>query len=109
MAQHHARSGEIIDLRPLGEDLLSKQTVAIVKTKGFEAIRLVIPSGKEIPAHKVAGDITLHCLEGRITLGVLDAELQLSAGDWIYLEGGASHRLKAIEDASLLLTILFEY
>lgn len=107
MAQHHAQSGEIVDLRPFGKDLPSQQTTAIVKTKSFEAIRLVIPSGGEIPTHEVTGDITLYCLEGRITLGIADTECELSAGDWIYLEGGASHRLKAIEDASLLLTILF--
>lgn len=108
MAQRHARAGEVIDLRPFGKNLPNKQTTAIVKTKGFEAIRLVIPSGAEIPAHKVAGDIMLHCLEGRITLGIAGADRELSAGDWVYLEGDASHRLKAIEDASLLLTILFE-
>lgn len=108
MAQRHAQAGEIVDLRPFGKDLLNQQTTAIVKTKSFEAIRLVIPSGRDIPAHEVAGDIILHCLEGRVSLGIPNANHELSAGDWIYLEGGARHRLKAIEDASLLLTILFE-
>ncbi|HWJ70653.1 MAG TPA: cupin domain-containing protein [Sphingobium sp.] len=83
------------------------QTTAIVKAKAFEAIRLVIPAGREIPAHEVAGDIMLHCLEGRVALDLPDAGLELAAGDWVYLEGGARHRVKAVEDASLLLTILF--
>ncbi len=108
MAQRHAQAGEIVDLRPFGKDFPSQQTTAIVKTKSFEAIRLVIPAGRDIPAHEVAGGIILHCLEGRVSLRIADADRQLSAGDWIYLDGGASHRLKAIEDASLLLTILFE-
>lgn len=109
MAQHHAQAGEIVDLRPLGRNLLNMQTTAIVKTKAFEAIRLVIPAGREIPAHDVAGDITLHCLEGRVTLGLPDVGIELAAGDWIFLEGGARHQVKAIEDASLLLTILFNH
>ena len=107
MAQPHAQAGEIVDLRPFGQDLANRQTTAIVKAKHFEAIRLIMPRGTEIPAHKVAGDIMLHCLEGRVTLDLTGAERELSAGDWIYLEGGVDHRLKAIEDASLLLTILF--
>lgn len=107
MAQHHARSGEVIDLRPLGKDLPNSRTTAIVKTNSFEAIRLIIPAGKEIPAHEVAGDIMLHCLEGRVALDLPDSGLELAGGDWVYLEGGARHRVKAIEDASLLLTILF--
>jgi len=109
VAQHHAQSGEIVDLRPLGTDLPNRQTTAIVKRTGFEAIRLVIPAGREIPAHEVAGDITLHCLEGRVALDLPDAGIELAAGDWVYLEGGARHHVKAIEDASLLLTILFNH
>lgn len=107
MAQRHAQSGQIVDLRPFGKDFSSQRTTAIVKAESFEAIRLVIPRDVEIPEHKVAGDIMLHCLEGRVTLDLADAEHELSAGDWVYLEGSAIHRLKAIEDASLLLTILF--
>jgi len=109
VAQHHAQSGEIVDLRPLGGDLPNRRTTAIVKTKSFEAIHLVIPAGREIPAHEVTGDITLHCLEGRVALDLPDAGIELAANDWVYLEGGARHRMKAIEDASLLLTILFEH
>ena len=109
VARHHARSGEIVDLRPLGEDFPNGRTTAIVKTKGFEAIHLVIPAGREIPAHEVAGDITLYCLEGRVALDLPDAGLELAAGDWVYLEGGAQHQVKAIEDASMLLTILLDH
>lgn len=108
MALHHAKAGEIVDLKPLGNDLPNSRTTAIVKSEAFEAVRLVIPAGKELPAHEVSGDITLHCIEGRVALGLPDAALELSAGEWIYLEGGASHSVKGIEDSSLLLTILFD-
>jgi len=108
MALQHAKAGEIVDLKPLGNDLPNSRTTAIVKSEAFEAVRLVIPAGKELPAHEVSGDITLHCIEGRVALGLPDAALELSAGEWIYLEGGASHSVKGIEDSSLLLTILFD-
>ncbi|MGN6094606.1 MAG: cupin domain-containing protein [Bosea sp. (in: a-proteobacteria)] len=106
MALQHAKSREIVDLRPLGGKLKSTKTAAIVKSQYFEAVRLVVPAGTKIPPHKVPGNIMLHCLEGRISLGVADSSLALSSGEWVYLDGGEVHSLEGIEDASLLLTIL---
>jgi quercetin dioxygenase-like cupin family protein len=107
MALKHAKAGEVVDLRPLGRKLKDAKTAAIIKTDSFEAIRLVVPAGDEIPPHQVAGDITLHCLEGRVSLGLAQSAIELSAGEWVYLDGGETHSVKGIEDSSLLLTILF--
>ena len=107
MALQHARPGEIVDLRPLGGQLKEARTAAIVKSEHFEAVRLVVLAGTEIPPHKVPGNIMLHCLEGSISLGLADSSLALSAGEWVYLTGDEIHSLRGIEDSSLLLTILF--
>lgn len=106
MAVHHAQPGEIVDLQPLGDRLRSSKTTAIVKTDSFEAIRLILQAGTELPAHQVSGAITLHCLEGRVLVGLPGSHLELSGGQWIFLQGRTSHSVKEIEDASLLLTIL---
>ena len=45
MALHHATSGEVISLAPLGGGLASGQSHALVKTDRFEAIRLIVPAG----------------------------------------------------------------
>ncbi|MGE5547316.1 MAG: cupin [Solirubrobacterales bacterium] len=82
--------------------------MAIVKTASFEAIRLVVKAGDRIAAHRVAGRITLHCLEGRVLLGLPETSMELGAGQWVYLDGGTEHSLRGIEDSSLLLTIMFE-
>ena len=108
MALHHAEPGEVVDLRPLGEGLAKARTSAIVRTPSFEAVRLVVPAGREIPVHQVPGRIMLHCLEGRVQLGLTGAAKDLRAGEWLYLEGGEPHSVTGIEDASLLLTILFD-
>jgi quercetin dioxygenase-like cupin family protein len=108
MALKHADPGEIVDLRPLGDRLGAARTSAIVRTGSFEAVRLVLPAGTEIPSHQVAQQITLHCLEGRAQLGLPAGPVELRAGDWVYLEAGEPHSLKGIEDASLLMTILFD-
>jgi quercetin dioxygenase-like cupin family protein len=106
MAQPHARPGHIVDLRPLGSQLRGAKTIALIKEKHFEAIRLIVHEGAEIPPHAVTGNILLHCLEGQVLLGLPSGEIILEDGDWIYLDGGELHSLKGIVDSSLLLTIL---
>lgn len=108
MALKHALPGEVVNLRPLGERLGDAQTSAIVRTATFEAVRIILPADARIPAHKVPGRIMLHCIEGSIELGLDEGPIFMSAGEWLYLEGEASHSLRGLEDASLLLTILFE-
>ena len=108
MALTHAKPGEVVDLRPLGDKLKQAKTAAIVKAKGFEAIRLVVLAGQEIPSHQVSGHMTLHCLEGRVSLGLEHSTIELNAGEWVYLAGGEPHSVKGIENSSLLLTILFD-
>jgi len=108
MALKHAVPGEVVDLRPLGPQLSAARTHAIVRTSSFEAVRLVVPAGVEIPSLRVPGRITLQCIEGHAQLGLSDATIDLRAGNWVYLDGNEPHSVKGIEDASLLLTILFE-
>lgn len=107
MALKHAKAGEVVDLRPLRNELKNAKTAAIIKSDQFEAIRLVVLAGREIPAHKVEGEITLHCLEGRVSLGLEQSTIELNAGEWVYLDGGEQHAVKGLEDSSLLLTIVF--
>lgn len=108
MAIQHASTGEIVDLRPLGAALSQTRTTAIVKAKTFEVMRLIVHAGSAINPHQVPGPIMLHCLEGRVNLGLAESELELAAGQWIYLDGGTRHSVKGIEHSSLLMTILFE-
>jgi quercetin dioxygenase-like cupin family protein len=106
MALHHARPGEIVDLRPLGAAIGRAATSALVKSDRFEAIRLIVRAGATIPAHSTPGFVTLHCLEGAVSLDPVAAELR--AGDWIFLDRGTPHAVTGLEDSSLLLTILFD-
>jgi quercetin dioxygenase-like cupin family protein len=107
MAIDHARPGEVIDLRAPGTGLKDARTTAIVKSRHFETIRLIVHGRAEIPAHQVAGDVILHCLEGRVLVGVAGSGLDLPAGHWVHLDGGALYSVKGIEDSVLLLTIIF--
>lgn len=109
MALHHAKAGEVVDLRSLGDGLTSTNTSAIVKTDAFEAIRHIVQAADEIAPHEVRGAaILLRCLEGRVRLGLPNARPDLAAGQWVFLEGGATHSGKGIEHSCVLLTTLLE-
>ena len=50
----------------------------VSKTEEMELIRLVLAAGKVLPNHKVAGPITVHCIEGKIeftTMGPFSLEM----------------------------------
>ncbi|HWP13126.1 MAG TPA: hypothetical protein VNN06_14995 [Ramlibacter sp.] len=68
-------------------------------------IRIVLAAGQELPAHAVAGDITLQCIEGSAEVSCDAGLRRLEAGQLIHLSGGDMHGLRGMQDASLLLTI----
>jgi quercetin dioxygenase-like cupin family protein len=106
MAINHANPAEVIHLQPLGFKIGSTKTHTLFKTDAMEAIRLVLPAGKQIAEHKAPGEITVHCLEGRVKFTAGGASHELTAGDMLYLGAAEPHAIEAINDASVLVTIL---
>lgn len=109
MALPHASSGQLVDIRPLGSQLTSAPSRAILKTSGLELMRMVLPAGKTVAEHRVAGECTIQCVEGAVQLTAHGNTLLMRAGDLVYLEGGVDHGLHAQEDSSLLVTILMKH
>ena len=109
MAISHAASGQVVDVRPLDKSIATAITHTIVKTDDLEVIRIVLHAGNELPPHEVPGDITVQCLEGKVSFSVGGLVRELSAGDFLYVEGGGKHSLRATEDSSLLVTIVLKH
>lgn len=105
MAQTHARSGQVVSILPLGDGLRSSRTTAILKAEQLEVVRIVLLAGKQLQEHSAPGEITVHCLEGRIALRTPESRQVLEAGDFIHLLRDEPHALEAIEDSSALLTL----
>lgn len=103
MALHHASSGEVVRLRA------SDGTAALAKTRSFETIHLVVKAGESIPAHKVAGSMTLYCIDGVVSIELEGQMAQMGKGHWLYLDPGVPHAVRGEVDSTLLLTILFEH
>jgi quercetin dioxygenase-like cupin family protein len=106
MAIPHAKPGEVVDVRPLGPALADAKTRTLFKSDDVEAIRIVMPAGKELPEHEAPGEIVVQCLEGKIAFTALGKTEELEAGQLLFLAAEEPHAVKCIEDASFLLTIL---
>lgn len=107
MAIPHAFPGMPVDLLSDAESRAEPGSTALVKHESFEAVRLVIPKGQVLPHHQVDGAITIQCVEGRIEFTCGDRAHDMRAGHWLFLEGGERHSLSGVEDAVVLLTIMF--
>ena len=106
MAIPHARSGQVVDILSADGSVPSANSFALFKSDQLEVMRVVLPAGKAFPPHRVAGEITVQCLEGSIDFSVDGVSQVLRAGQLLYLEGGVLHGLVGIEDASALVTIV---
>ncbi len=108
MATQHASSSDLIDLRPLGAPLDDTQSITLLRNEQLKVMRLVLPTGKELPKHAVDGPITMHCLEGAIDVTVHGSCRTTRADDLMYLAGEVPHALRATEDASMLVSIVVQ-
>jgi len=106
MALPHAQPLDVIDVRPLGAALRTTVTTSLLKTPTLQLMRLVLPAGQGVPEHHVAGAITVLCLEGDALVTTRSRDCRLGAGQLVMLEGGEPHAVKAVTDASLLVTVL---
>lgn len=109
MALQHAASGELIPLKRGDDDIAHFTSVALAKTENMELIRLVLPRDREMPVHRVDGEITLLCLQGEIVCDAHGISTILHPGEMLYLLGGVPHGVRANEDAVALLTILLKH
>ena len=105
----HAYPGMPVDLRPEGASLSTAKTFPLVKETMFEAIRVVLHKDREMANHQVEGPMTIYCLDGQIAFTARGQTHELKAGQWLFLLGDEPHSLRAIEDSSFLLTILFPH
>ena len=76
----------------------------LAKTASLEVRRLILAKDQEIPTHHARGEITVHCLEGRIAFTASGSTRNVGAGQLIVLAAGEPHSLVGLEDSSVLVT-----
>ena len=105
MAVPLTRPGKVIDLRPPETTQDAHHLSLLVKTQDVEIVQLQIPAGSSIPTYKAAGEIILHCIEGRISLAALETSCEMQGGELLYLTLNETFSIQGIEDATVLATI----
>lgn len=106
MARKHATSGELISIAPLGASLADTQSSTLIRAEHFEVFRMVLPAGKATPMHEASGLITIQCIEGSVELEAHGRKQLMQPGHLVYLADREPHAVRAIEDSSLLVTIV---
>jgi len=70
MATHHASSGEIVNLQPLGAPLNDTQSTTLLYDEQLRVMRLVLPAGKELAGvHNQVQHYPIHSRTGVIAHG----------------------------------------
>lgn len=96
-------------LASLTSDLVyneGKVTVKVLmETETSREIRILFKKGQLMKEHKAGFPIAVEVHQGTITFGVEGKELDLKAGDLIYLEANVPHNLFAVEDSIVRLTL----
>jgi len=80
----------------------------LIKADQMQLLHLVLPAGQSLPEHKLAGEMSLQCLAGRVRLDMPGTHLPLSAGQMTLLRAGDAHAVVAELDSSLLLTLVLK-
>src|SRR3954471_12536780 len=103
MSTPHTNSGEILPLQ-LGGATASSTTATVVKAEDMELHRILMPPGEEIETRQLPGSITVHCLEGKITVHAHDRDQIVEQGQMLYLQANEPHSIKAIVQSAVLIT-----
>ena len=104
MSVPQPKPSEVIDVRPSGPAPPRDPASTLARTPTLEVRRLVLARGREVPTHQAPGEITVHCLEGRITFTARGTTHELNAGQMLVLAAGEPHSLVGLEDSSVLVT-----
>lgn len=105
MALQHAFPGDVISAGPLGAGLGEARTHALIKTSELEVMRVVLKKNKTMAPHRVPGSVTIQCIEGHVEVTHENIS-ELLPQQVLLIDGGRTHSLRAIEDSSLLMTIV---
>jgi quercetin dioxygenase-like cupin family protein len=107
MALPHAQPLDVIDVRPLGKDLIDAFSTSLIKTDRIQLLHLVLPSRHDQPEHAVAYECCIHCLEGDVEVVMPSGSRRLAPGQLVVLPGGQRHALRArAQDSAVLVTLL---
>jgi len=106
MALKHAAFLDVIDLRTPHREDGEAVSVSLMKTAHMQLLQLVLPAGKGLPQHAVAGEITIQCITGEVSVTSRNGIRQLREDQLMALAAHEPHALLGVRDATVLVTVL---
>jgi len=68
---------------------------------------VAIAPGGALPAHSTGRPVTIHVLEGDVTVSALDQEYPLAPNDLLVLAPGLEHAARSAAGGVFLLTVVY--
>ncbi|MGL2606605.1 cupin domain-containing protein [Helicobacter pylori] len=78
---------------------------AFSENSSHKEMRICMPKGAIIDKHKAPGAISVQVLEGKIVFEVGDEKIEMPKGALISLEAQVLHRLDALENSVIRLSL----
>jgi quercetin dioxygenase-like cupin family protein len=93
-----------LDLAGRASSGRSAHTVYGGQTRTLRQTLIALTAGQQLDDHQNPGEATIHVLHGRVRLVTGDTSLEGGTGDLLTVPD-SRHRLEALDDAVVLLTV----
>ncbi len=99
--------GEVVtELHGASAQGQSRGSVTLVKQSGMTIVLTHLHAGSALEEHAAKGSASVQVLDGRISVSIRDEALEMLSGRLIAFDAGVRHSIAAIEDSTLLLTLV---
>lgn len=104
----HTRIGEQVEHLKQEPTWRTGDRNAITLTKGptLRVVLIVLKKGATLHEHQVGGPITIQAIAGSCRLTIGGQVSDLGSGEIAVLESAIDHEVEALEEATLLLTVV---
>ena len=116
-SRSHRLSGKKLEFLLKAEDEALRERAAsassgraaktLAKEGRLRALLIALKRGAVLKQHHTDGPVSIQCLRGNVAITVDDASTELTSGGLLILDAKVQHEVKAIRDASLLITMSF--
>ena len=84
----------------------SRTAVTLVKQGGMSIVLTHLHAGSSLEEHAAPGAASVQVLDGHVHVEIGDETLDVPGGRLIAFDSGVRHRVEALEDSTLLLTLV---
>jgi len=80
----------------------------VAKSGGGTVTLFAFAAGQELSEHTAPFDALVHVVEGRLDLTIGGKPMTLASGEIVVMPANVPHALRAVEDVTMILTMLRE-